>query len=95
MRPVSQIAAELGVPWNTVMDTVTAVAAVMIDHPDRIGTVAQLGMDETVFQSAGRPRRRSFVSSVTDVEARTVLDVFERRQRADLVDYLDSVWAGS
>jgi transposase len=84
VRPVAQVAAELGVAWNTVMDTVTIVAAVMINDPDRIGKVTALGVDETVFQSAGRRRRRSFVSSVTDVEARTVLDVFQGRQRADL-----------
>ena len=85
VRPVSQVAAELGVAWNTLMDTVTNVGAIMIDHVDRIGVTAQLGVDETVFLSAGRRRRRQFVSSVTDVEARTVLDVFRGRQRADLV----------
>jgi transposase len=85
VRPVSQIAAELGVAWNTVMDTVTAVGRIMIDDPDRVGVTVQLGVDETVFGSAGLRRRRSFVSSVTDVEARKVLDVFEGRQRGDLV----------
>ena len=65
------------------MDTVTAVGSIMINHPGRIKATGQLGVDETVFLSAGR--RRQFVSSVTDVEARTVLDVFEGRQRADLV----------
>ena len=90
VRPVSQVAAELGVAWNTLMDTVTAVGAIMIDHADRIGTTAQLGVDETVFLSAGRKRRRQFVSSVTDVEARKVLDVFEGRQRGDLVGWLNA-----
>jgi transposase len=87
VRPVSQVAGELGVAWNTVMDTVTAMARVMIDDPDRVGETSQLGVDETVFCSAGLKRRRSFVSSVTDVEARKVLDVFRGRQRADLVDW--------
>jgi transposase len=32
VRPVSQVAAELGVAWNTLMDTVTNVGAIMIDH---------------------------------------------------------------
>ncbi len=89
VRPVSQVAAELGVAWNTLMDTVTAVGAIMIDHGERIGTTTQLGVDETVFLSAGRRRRRQFVSSVTDVEARTVLDVFEGRQRAALVAWFN------
>ncbi len=90
VRPVKQIAEELGVAWNTVMDTVTAVGRIMIDDPARVGVTSQLGVDETVFGSAGLKRRRSFVSSVTDVEARKVLDVFEGRQRADLVDWFDT-----
>ncbi len=83
VRAVSQVAAELGVAWNTLMDTVTNVGSIMIDHPGRIRATALLGVDETVFLSTGRKRRRQFVSSVTDVEARTVLDVFEGRQSAD------------
>jgi uncharacterized protein (DUF849 family) len=71
------------------MDTVTNVGAIMIDHAGRIGTTMQLGVDETVFVSAGRKRRRQFVSSVTDIEARKVLDVFEGRQRCDLVAWLN------
>ena len=67
------------------MDTVTAVGSMMIDDFDRIAATRHLGVDETVFLSAGRKRRRQLVSSVTDVEARTVLDVFEGRQSADLV----------
>jgi hypothetical protein len=41
-----------------------------------IGQTTQLGVDETVFLSAGRGRkhRRQFVSSVTDVESVAVLD---------------------
>ena len=90
VRPVSQVADELGVSWNTLMDTVTAVGAIMIDHADRIGPTTQVGVDETVFLSAGRRRRRQFVSSVTDVEARKVIDIFEGRQRADLVGWLNT-----
>jgi hypothetical protein len=36
-----------------------------------------------VCQSAGRERRRSFLPMVCDTPARTVLDVFESRQRVD------------
>ncbi len=49
VRPVDQVAAELGVSWSTVMDTVTTLGVVLIDDPERIGTVAQLGVDERVF----------------------------------------------
>jgi transposase len=97
VRPVSQIAAEIGVSWNTVMNAVSNYGRPLIDDPDRSRVVAQLGVDETVFQSAGLGRRRSFVTAVSDIEARRVLDVFEGRQRVDLAEWLDqqgSVWCG-
>jgi hypothetical protein len=92
VRPVSQIAAEVDVAWNTVMNTVTAVGRIMIDDPDRVGVTVQLGVDETVLGSAGLRRRRSCVSSVTDVDVRKVLDVFEGRQRGDLVSWFATVY---
>ncbi len=54
-----------------------------------------MGIDETVFQSAGIGRRRSFVTAVSGLEARKVLDVFEGRQRVDLAEWLEqqpSAW---
>ena len=97
VRPVSQIATEIGVSWNTIMNTVTDYGRPLIDDPDRIGTVVQLGVDETMFQSAGFGRRRSFVTAVSNIETRRVLDVFEGRQRADLAQWLEQqgpVWCG-
>jgi transposase len=95
VRPVSQIAAEIGVSWNTVMAAVMFYGGPLIDDPERLKTVAQLGVDETVFQSSGLHRRRSFVTAVSDIEARRVIDVFEGRQRVDLAHWLaeqTSVW---
>jgi transposase len=77
VRPVSQIAAEVGVSWNTIMTAVSDYGRPLIDDPARIATVNQLGVDETEFQSAGIGRRLSFVTAVSDIEARRVLDVFE------------------
>ena len=94
VRPVSQIAAEIGVSWNTVMDTVTEFGRPLIDDPDRIATVNQLGVDETVFQSSGIGRRRSFITAVSDIETRRVLDVFEGRQRVDLAQWFDQQGPG-
>lgn len=90
VRPVTQVADELGVSWTTLMDTVTELGRIMIDDPNRVGPVAQIGVDETLFLSAGRERRRQYVSSVTDVEARKVVDVFEGRQRVDLVEWFQN-----
>jgi transposase len=41
-----------------------------------------------MFQSAAINRRRSFVTAVSDLEARKVLDVFEGHQRVDLANRL-------
>ena len=46
MRPVSDIAAELGVSWHTAMDTVRFFGDVLIDDPARIGETATVGIDE-------------------------------------------------
>ena len=94
VRPVSQIAAEIGVSWNTIMNTVTDYGRPLIDDPDRVRTVVQLGVDETMFQSAGFGRRRSFVTAVSNIETRRVLDVFEGRQRADLAQWLEQQGPG-
>ncbi len=79
VRPVSQIAAEVGVSWNTIMNAVTDYGRPLIDDPERLKTIAQLGVDETVFQSSGIGRRRSFVTAVSDLEQRRVLDVLSTR----------------
>ena len=46
VRPVSDIAAELGVSWHTAMDTVRFFGDVLIDDPARIGETATVGIDE-------------------------------------------------
>ena len=80
-----------GAACNTLMDTVTNVGAIMINHADRIRTGAQLGVDEAVFslgwpkQATPLTRRHQFVSSVTDVKARCALGVSRTRQPADRV----------
>jgi transposase len=78
-----------------VADDAFSMLELLIDDPGRIAIVNQLGVDETVFQSAGLGRRRSFVTAVSDIEARRVLDEFEGRQRVDLAEWLDeqgTVW---
>ena len=57
-RPVSQLAAELGVCWWTVMHAVIEHGTPLVDDPERVGPVRALGVDETSFLAANpRPRR--------------------------------------
>lgn len=79
-QPVSAVAAELGCDWHTVMDAVVAYGTPLVEDPDRIGTVAALGLDETLFVRTGPWRRRSWVTSIVDVSSPAqLLDVVEGR----------------
>ena len=51
-RPVSKVAEELGVCWWTLMNAVVEHGTPLVDDPDRIGAVEQLGIDETSFLAA-------------------------------------------
>jgi transposase len=53
-RPVATVAAELGVCWWTVMNAVVEHGTPLMDDPNRIGAVEQLGVDETSFPAANR-----------------------------------------
>jgi hypothetical protein len=45
-RRVATVAAELGVCWWTVMNAVVEHGTPLVDNPERIGAVRQLGVDE-------------------------------------------------
>ncbi len=51
-RAVSRVAAELGVCWWTVMNAVIEHGTPLVDDPERVGSVRQLGVDETTYLSA-------------------------------------------
>ena len=51
-RPVTQLAEELGVCWQTVMDAVAEHGQPLVDAPDRVGPVDKLGVDETAYLKA-------------------------------------------
>ena len=70
-RPVSQVANEFGVCWWTVMNVVIEHGTPLVDDPDRVGPVVQLGVDETSFLAVepaplDRVRVRSGGSRGTD-----------------------------
>jgi transposase len=87
-RPVSQVAAELGVAWQTVMDAVVLYGTPLIDDPDRIVGVHAIGVDETKWLAAQAAEPTRWVSAVVDVEGRKVLDLLEGRNAVDLEDWL-------
>ncbi len=75
-RPVSTVAAEFGVCWWTIMNAVIEHGTRLIDDPDRIGPVAQLGIDETAFLAANRDHHTIYTTGVIDLERHVMIDMF-------------------
>ncbi len=83
-RPVSRVAAELGVCWWTVMNAVIEHGTPLVDDPHRIGPVRQLGVDETTYLSATRAHSTIYATGLVDLQAKVVIDMVEGNTAADL-----------
>jgi transposase len=83
-RPVSQLADELGVCWWTIMNAVIEYGTPLVDDPDRIGPVRQLGVDETSFLAANRHHATVYATGLVDLERHVVIDMVEGNSAADL-----------
>jgi transposase len=85
-RPVAQLAAEYGVGWQAVMNTVTDHGSPLI--PARTGGVTSLGVDETSFLSAGPTRRTTFVTGLVDLNRGRLLDIVPGRAGSAVTAWL-------
>jgi transposase len=83
-RPVSQVAAEFGVCWWTVMNAVIEHGTPLVDDPKRVGPVRQLGVDETSFLRAKRAHSTIYATGLVDLEERIVIDMVRGNRAADL-----------
>ena len=83
-RPVSGVAAELGVCWWTVMNAVVEHGTPLVDDPDRVGRVHHLGVDETSFLKANREHPTIYATGLVDLQQRIVIDMVEGNAAADL-----------
>jgi transposase len=82
--PVSQVADEFGVCWETVMNAVVEHGTPLVDDPNRVGAVRHLGVDETSFLRANRHHHTIYATGLVDLEARRVIDMVEGNAAADL-----------
>jgi transposase len=78
-RTVSEVAAELECDWHTIMDTVLVIGEQLVDHPNRIGEVSALGLDETLFAKIGPFRTQHWSTQIVDVRRGQLLDVVPGR----------------
>ena len=76
-RPVSSVADELGVCWWTIMNAVIEHGTPLVDDPDRVGPVRQLGVDETSFLAANRHHATIYATGLVDLERHVVIDMVE------------------
>ena len=88
-RPVAQMARELGVCWDTVMEAVREHGQPLVDDPGRVGEVHALGVDETSWLSANRTHHTLYATGMIDLERRIVIDVVPGNRSGDLGSWLD------
>ena len=96
-RPVSKVAEEFGVCWNTVMGAVEHHGTPLVEDPDRVGPVAKLGVDETSFLSANRAHRTIYATGLVDLDGKRVIDMLKGNSAADLRRWTssqDPAWLG-
>src|SRR5829696_3802356 len=83
-RPVSQLADELGVCWWTILNAVVEHGTPLVDDPDRIGPLHQLGIDETSFLAATGDHPTLYATGLIDLERHIVIDMVHGNSAADL-----------
>jgi transposase len=90
-RTVAEVARELGCDWHTVNDAVVAYGTRLVEDPDRIGQVSELGLDETLFCRQGRWRTQAWCTSIVDVSQghSQLLDVVPGRSASGPSDWLE------
>jgi transposase len=83
-RPVAQVAKELGVCWWTIMNAVITHGTSLVEDPDRVGPVHQLGIDETSYLAARREHATIYATGLIDLERHVVIDMVQGNGAADL-----------
>src|SRR5918996_1005261 len=87
-RPVSKVAEEFGVCWWTIMNAVIEHGTRLVDDPERIGRVRQLGVDETSFLKANRAHSTVYATGLVDLERHVLIDMTEGNSAKDLSRWL-------
>jgi transposase len=94
-RPVSRVAEEFGVCWWTVRNAVIEHGTPLVDDPQRIGRVRQLGVDETSFLKATRQHWTIYATAMVDLERHVLIDMVKGNSAKDLrgwTDHADPAW---
>lgn len=87
-RAVAAVARDLGCDWHTVNDAVIGYGALLVEHPDRIGAVTAIGLDETLFNRTGRYRTLAWATTIADVGNHQLIDITPGRDTEAVIDWL-------
>ncbi len=87
-RPVAEQARRFGVAWDTIHDAVEEFGRPLVDDPARVGTVRQLGVDETSYKAATPEAATVYATGMIDLDRRIVIDLIEGRSGSDLRRWL-------
>ncbi len=71
------------------MDAVREHGEPLVDDPDRVGVVAQLGVDETSWLRATKDHATIYATGLVDLTRRIVIDVIPGNASKDLALWLD------
>ncbi len=71
------------------MDAVREHGEPLVDDPDRVGVVAQLGVDETSWLTATKDHATLYATGLVDLHRRVVIDVIRGNSASDLGLWLD------
>ena len=90
-RTVSEVARELACDWHTVNDTVLSYGRALLEaDTGRVGEVAALGLDETLFARSGPWRTQAWATSIVDVGTGTLLDMVPGRDSQGAISWLEA-----
>ncbi len=89
-RPVAGMARELGVCWWTVMEAVKEHGTALVEDPDRVGPVTNLGVDETSYLKATATHPTVYATGLVDLDRPMIIDMVEGNGAVDLRRWCES-----
>ena len=88
---VAAVARDLQVGWHTVMRAVVDYGVPLVEDPDRLASVAAVGVDEHVWVHASANRRTGYATGIVDITPRRparLLDVVPGRTGKVYADWI-------
>ena len=81
---------ELGCEWDTVNRAVISWGEALLNgDAGRVGRVTAVGLDETLFVRRGRWKRRSWATSIVDVDSGQLIDIGPGRTAKAVIAWFD------